>query len=63
MTRSIPRLDRLTETTIPKRKIAIGTKSSIGIAHPSVWLRKIVINIEKARGIQKTSRPLHASLA
>ena len=39
MTRSIPKLDRLIETTTPKAKIAIGTRSSIGIAYSSVLFR------------------------
>ncbi|MGA7750075.1 MAG: hypothetical protein WCA63_07990, partial [Gallionella sp.] len=30
----IPKLLKLTETTTPNKKIAIGTKSSIGIAYP-----------------------------
>ena len=37
-TRSIPILETLTDTTIPNTKIAIGTKSSIGIAYSSILL-------------------------
>jgi hypothetical protein len=35
-TRSIPIPPKVIETTIPNPKIAIGTKSSIGIAYPLV---------------------------
>jgi hypothetical protein len=40
-TRSIPMLETLTDTTIPNTKIAIGTKSSIGIAYSFILLRHL----------------------
>jgi len=40
---SIPMLDNLTEITTPNKKIVIGTKSSIGIAHSPVLLRDLSI--------------------